>query len=95
MGTITTTGFSNLMAGPLSEENEHSLVMFLIHNLNVPCVTGLCEDPMVGRFADEEVFFVEETLKQPLLLLGASNEEQANQARWEIMQALQTWLLYH
>jgi hypothetical protein len=46
--------------------------MFLIHNLYVPCATGLLEDPMVGRFADEEVFFVEETLKQPLLLLDAS-----------------------
>jgi hypothetical protein len=73
MGTYSSGGFSNLTAAaPLNEENEHSLVLSLIQDLNEIYATGLCESPVVDRFLEDDVFLSEEQPRNRLIL-GSSH----------------------
>jgi hypothetical protein len=74
MGTYSSRGFSNLTdAAPLNEENKRSLVLSLIKDLNEIYGTGLCENPIVDRFLDDDVFLHEAQPKHRLILLGSSH----------------------
>jgi hypothetical protein len=74
MGTYSSGGFSNLTAAaPLNEENERSLVLSLIKDLNEIYATGLCENPIVDRFLEDDVFLSKVQPKHRLVLLGSSH----------------------
>jgi hypothetical protein len=74
LGTYTSEGFSNLTAAaPLNEESERSLVLSLIHDLNEIYATGLCEQPVVDRYMEDEVFLSDGQPKHRLILLGSSH----------------------
>jgi hypothetical protein len=74
MGTYSSGGFSNLTAAaPLNEENERSLVLSLIKDLNEIYATGLCENPVVDRFLEDDVFLSKVQLRHRLIFLGSSH----------------------
>jgi hypothetical protein len=74
VGTYTSGGFSNLTAAaPLNEESERSLVLSLIHDLNEIYATGLCEQPVVDRYMEDDVFLTDDVPKHRLFLLGSSH----------------------
>jgi hypothetical protein len=74
MGTYSSGGFSNLTAAaPLNEENERSLVLSLIKDLNEIYAAGLCENPVVDRFLEDDVFLNEAQPRHRLFLLGSSH----------------------
>jgi hypothetical protein len=74
LGTYSSGGFSNLTAAaPLNEENERSLVLSLIKDLNEIYAAGLCENPIVDRFLEDDVFQSDDQPRHKLLLLGSSH----------------------
>jgi hypothetical protein len=90
MGTFTSGGFSNLTAAaPLNEEDEHDLVLSLIRDLNDLYATGLCLEPVVDRFMEDEVFGPGPEQKNQLLLIGSSHLRRAavhlDSSKWEII----------
>ncbi len=90
LGTYTSGGFSNLTAAaPLNEESECSLVLSLIHDLNEIYATGLCEQPVIDRFMEGDVFVTDDQPKHRLLLLGSSHlkhiGEQLDQDKFDIV----------
>ncbi len=62
-----------MAAAPLDEETERSLILSLVHELNNLFSTDLCEDPMIDRFLDEDVFYQEQGKKPSVILVGASH----------------------
>jgi hypothetical protein len=90
MGTFTSGGFSNLTAAaPLNEEDEHDLVLSLIRDLNDLYATGLCIEPIVDRFMEDEVFGPESEKKKQLLLIGSSHLRRTavhlDTSKWEVI----------
>ncbi len=66
------------------------LVLSLIGDLNDLYATGLCVEPIVDRFMDEEVIESEPEHKMQLLLVGSSHirciAEQLESSKWEIFE---------
>jgi hypothetical protein len=90
MGTYTSRGYSNLTAAaPLNEENERSLVLSLIHDLNEIYATGLCEQPVVDHFMVDDVYLADEPPKHRLILLSSSHlnriAEHVDQDKYDIV----------
>ncbi len=57
LGTLTSGGFSNLEAAtPMNEETNRTLVLPLIHDLNELFSSGLCMDPVIDRFMEDDVY---------------------------------------
>ncbi len=74
MGTFTSEGFSNLEdASPMNEETERTLVQCLVGEINDLFSTGLCTNPVVDRFLDDDVFGSDSPPRTPLILIGASH----------------------
>ncbi len=89
MGTFTSEGFSNLEdASPMNEETERTLVQSLVGEINDLFSTGLCTNPVVDRFLDDDVFGSESPPRIPLILLGASHlnrmSEYFDDDKWEV-----------
>jgi hypothetical protein len=57
----------------LNEESERSLVLSLIHDLNEIYATGLCEEPVIDRYMEDDVFGTDDQPKHRLILLGSSH----------------------
>jgi hypothetical protein len=47
----------------LDEETERSLILSLVQELNTLFSTDLCEDPVIDRFLEEDVFYHEQEKK--------------------------------
>jgi hypothetical protein len=89
MGTFTSVGFSNLEdVPPMNEETERTLVQCLVREINDLFSTGLCTNPVVDRFLDDDVFGSESPPKIPLILIGASHlnrmSEYFDDEKWEV-----------
>jgi hypothetical protein len=56
MGNFTSEGVQQpYTSSHLDEENENSLILSLINDLNKVIATGLCEDRVVDQYLDKEV----------------------------------------
>jgi hypothetical protein len=89
MGTFTSGGFSNLEAAtPWNEKTERTLVLSLIQDLNELFSSGLCTNPVIDRFMEDEVFGSDAASKQPLILIGVSHLNRIagklDTEKWEI-----------
>ncbi len=89
MGTFTSEGFSNLEdASPMDEETERTLVLSLVRDINDLFSTGLCTNPVVDRFLEDDVFGSEPSHRHPLILIGASHlnriAEYIDGDKWEV-----------
>jgi hypothetical protein len=75
-----------MAAAPLDEETERSLILSLVHELNNLFSTDLCEDPVIDRFLDEDVFYQEQGKKPSVILVGASHlnriVERLDDSKW-------------
>jgi hypothetical protein len=90
MGTFIGGGYSYLTAvAPLSEENKHSLVLCLISKLNKMFATGLCVDPIVDWYLDEDVFEADSATRPIMILVGLSHlnriADQLDANKWEVI----------
>jgi lysophospholipase L1-like esterase len=73
--TFVTTGFNNLKTAvePISEEEEKSLLVLMLDELNNLYPVNLCTDVICDRFTDEEVFDNDTKDRTDLVLIGASH----------------------
>jgi hypothetical protein len=75
--TFIVAGFDNLKTAvePMSEEDEKSLLVLLIEELNNLFPVNLCTDIVCDRYLDSEndVFLDEPTDRTDLVLIGASH----------------------
>jgi hypothetical protein len=75
-------------AAPIDEETERPLILSLVHDLNNLFSTDLCEDTVVDRYLDEDVFYSNQEKKQSLILIGASHlnhvAEKLVNSRWTV-----------
>ncbi len=90
-GTFVTTGFDNLKTAvePINEEDEKSLLVLLIEELNDLYPLNLAADIICDRFMDGEVFEENMTDRTALILIGASHlgniARHINHERWNII----------
>jgi hypothetical protein len=90
-GTFVTTGFDNLKTAvePICEEDEKSLLVLLIEELNDLYPLNLAVDIICDRFMDGDVFEENMTDRTALILIGASHlgniARHINQDRWNVI----------
>jgi hypothetical protein len=86
--TFVTTGFDNLKMAvdPISEEDEKTILVLLIEELNDLYPLNLSTDVICDRFMDGDVFDENMTDRTDLILIGASHlgniARHVNQERW-------------
>jgi hypothetical protein len=73
--TVVTIGFDNLITAvdPISEEEEKSLLVFMLEELNNLYPLNLCTDIVCDRFLEEDVFDDSAMDRTDLVLIGASH----------------------
>jgi hypothetical protein len=60
----------------MDEETERTLMLSLVRDINDLFSSGLCTNPVVDRFLEDDVFGSEASSRQPLILIGASHLNQ-------------------
>jgi hypothetical protein len=72
----------------MDEETERTLVLSLVRDINDLFSSGLCANPVVDRFLQDNVFGSESSQRQPLILIGASHlnriAEYIDSDKWEV-----------
>jgi hypothetical protein len=90
-GTFVTSGFDNLKTAvePISEEDEKTLMVLLIEELNDLYPLNLATDVICDRFMDDNVFDENMTDRTDLILIGASHlgniARHINQDHWNVI----------